>query len=163
LIGLVLGVLVVSGGFGAPRAPAAQTAPACAPGTPAAVTFEGLSHRSPFGPPRFFWLGETLEDWELEGDIAVRMVGTADGEPFFEGSVSPDDDLYVQLDLDDGPAAITATYAQWNPYADDAPEATTCTQFGDSHGNGLPADRAATRMRRGRLPPAAIHPGLRRR
>ena len=149
LIVLVLAVLVVSGGFGAPRASAAQPAPACAPGTPAAVTFEGLSRRSPFGPPRYFWLGETLEDWELEGDIAVRMVDTADGEPFFEGTVSPDEDLYVKLDLDDAPVAITATFTQWNPYADEledvAPEATTCTQS---------VTRTVTGYRRIVLPPA---------
>ena len=153
------GALIAAGlaagfGVGVVASPArGQLAPACAPGTPRAVTFDGLRGRFPFGPPQIFALTETFEDWELEGEIAVRMADAASDEPFFEGTVTPDEELYVQLDLDDRPVAISATYAQREWYADavDGTAATSCTMSltALSRGTGescyrRPAARAAT-------------------
>jgi hypothetical protein len=131
-LGCVAACIVVAAcavGFAAPRA-LAQAAP-CAPGTPQALAFDGLRRELPFGPSELFSVTERFGDWVAEGAVTVRMAEGAK-DPFFEGDVELDKDLYVQLDLDDEPVLISLTYQQRNETAEDAesapPRSTSCTQ-----------------------------------
>jgi hypothetical protein len=111
----------------AAAAPAAhaQASPPCSAGTEQALEFEGLPGRIVYGPPRIFAFADTFGDYMLDGLIHVTMADAATGRVFFEGDVDAYDDLYLQLDLDDDPVTVTATYDQSDPLA---PEVGVCRQ-----------------------------------
>jgi hypothetical protein len=97
----------------ASTARAQDAPPPCAAGVEPAVEFDGLPGRMPYGPQRIFSLVETFaDDYAVDGSIQVRMADAATDKAFFSGDVDPDEELFLQLDLDDDPVVITATFDQ---------------------------------------------------
>jgi hypothetical protein len=110
----------------------AQSPPACSAGVPQALGFDGLRTRVYYGPPQVFTLTEDDGDWTSRSDATVEMESLESRRIFFRGRVEADEELFVQLDLDDGPVEIRATYVQRHETAEEngdaPPGSTTCTQ-----------------------------------
>ncbi|HSD79993.1 MAG TPA: hypothetical protein VLB47_05005 [Solirubrobacteraceae bacterium] len=96
---------------------ARAAAAACAPGTPAALTLEGLPTRIAFGPEHRFSLAYDDHDWHVASPITIRTVNR--GEVLFEDRTSDElGDLFVQLDVDDRSATVSATFEQYQQLID---------------------------------------------
>jgi hypothetical protein len=104
------------------RAEAAEAPAPCDAGTPSAVGFDGLRVRIPYGPSEYFSLGDRFTDWEVVGDITIRMAEVGSQYAFYGGPASLGDEFYVRLDLGDRPVDIGATFTQQDSTG------ATCTQ-----------------------------------
>ena len=86
-------------------------APSCGDKTPSALRFVGLPSRIPFGRDEVFSLDYDNDAWNVEGRIDITM-RSGDNTFFHDATDDELADLYVELDLRDKPATITATFAQ---------------------------------------------------
>ena len=112
----------------------AQTSP-CPAGTPSAVRIVGLPERIPFGVDHVFSTDFGHLDWDLVGRVHHTMADARSGDVFFEGAGGELEDLYVRLDLGDGPVRVSARYVQrserevYDPAIEDyTTVSTTCEQ-----------------------------------
>ena len=100
-------LLAVPGSAHAQEPPAA----ACSPGSPSALRVAGLPARIPFGREEVFSLDYDDYDWDVVGPIEIAM---KTGDHTFSHETTTDElaDLFVELDLGDRPASITASFEQ---------------------------------------------------
>ena len=94
-----------------PEAGSPQPILPCTPTSRPVAAFRGLSTRAAYGVQDRF----SVSVVEPSGDaraIRVKMMDEATTRVFFAGPVEPDELLFHQLDLDDGPSVIAADYLE---------------------------------------------------
>src|SRR3954470_13682796 len=94
-----------------PVTASAQTA-ACAPGTPSALKLAGLPAQIPFGTDHVFSTAFDNPDWDVTGPVRYTMADAHTGAPFFQRTGAELEDLFIELDLGDGPATVSAQFVQ---------------------------------------------------
>jgi hypothetical protein len=120
---LLVAAAVVLLAFGAAPASAQNPAP-CAPGSAAAVRFQGLPARVQAGPVvRFGLAAAPASRWVLEGPVHVVVRPVAGGAPLFEADVDTSDTIPVVFGPEDRQAEVLASFAQYDgrPRAADQP------------------------------------------
>lgn len=98
--------------------------PGCEGATAPALRFAGLPSRVPFGRAERFGVEDSYRTSSTAvGGITVEMVG-GDGDVFFEGLLRGRGSrlLWIQLDLEDPPARVYATFVE------EAPDLSRCVR-----------------------------------